>query len=155
MNRYRMMVMLLLMMGALWMSKNKTKTPRGIRNNNPLNIRIGNNWQGEAAISKDAEFETFSHPKYGFRAGAKLLKNYQNWYGLNTVQSIIHRFAPPNENHTDNYVAFVASQMGVNPNQPVNLSDNATLTRMIHAMSIMEVGRHYTLEDAAQGVALA
>lgn len=133
----------------------KRNQPRGVRNNNPLNIRIGNNWRGEALVSKDAEFETFSHPKYGFRAGAKLLRNYQNRYGLNTVRAIIGRFAPPNENHTDNYIKFVSDQIGVKPDQLISLADDNFLARMMHAMSVMEVGRHYTVDDAAEGVALA
>ena len=133
----------------------KRNQPRGVRNNNPLNIRIGNNWRGEALVSKDAEFETFSHPKYGFRAGAKLLRNYQRRYGLNTVERIIHRFAPPNENHTDNYVNFVARNLGVSPTQSIDLSSDTFLSQMLHAMSVMEVGRYYTVQDAAEGVALA
>lgn len=140
-------------MGALWMSKSK-HVNRGIRNNNPLNIRIGNNWQGEAK-SKDEAFETFSHSKYGFRAGAKVLRNYQKLYGLNTVSALIGRFAPPNENNTHNYAGFVSKQLGVSPDAPINLSDDETLTTMVHAMSIMEVGRHYSRDDAAQGVAMA
>lgn len=133
----------------------KTLKPRGVRNNNPLNIRKGNDWQGESLISKDAEFETFKHAKYGFRAGAKLLRNYQTRYGLNTLTDLIHRFAPPNENHTDNYVQFVAQQVGVGATQVINLSDDALLSRVLHAMSVMEVGRYYSIEDAAEGVALA
>ncbi len=152
MNQYRMMVILLLMMGALWMAK---KQVRGVRNNNPLNIRVGNDWQGEAIISKDAEFETFKHAKYGFRAGAKLLRNYQNRYGLVTVRDIIHRFAPPNENDTKNYSGFVADKIGVSEDAPINLADSELLARMLHAMSIMEVGRHYSLDDAREGVAIA
>ncbi|WP_231572026.1 structural protein [Vibrio rotiferianus] len=133
----------------------KRNQPRGVRNNNPLNIRIGNNWQGEALVSKDTEFETFSHPKYGFRAGAKLLRNYQSRYGLNTVRAIIGRFAPPKENETDNYINFVSDQIGVKPDQLISLADDNFLARMMHAMSVMEVGRHYTVDDAAEGVALA
>lgn len=30
------------------------KLTRGVRNNNPLNIRIGNSWQGEAGTSQGA-----------------------------------------------------------------------------------------------------
>mgnify|MGYP007032335315 CR=1 FL=1 len=33
--------------------------PRGIRNNNPLNIRIGNVWLGEVQSPDDPEFEQF------------------------------------------------------------------------------------------------
>ncbi|NLS13366.1 structural protein [Vibrio sp. SM6] len=129
--------------------------PRGVRNNNPLNIRVGNNWDGEAAISRDAEFETFTHHKYGFRAAAKLLRNYQRLYGLDNLTDIIHRFAPPNENHTTNYIDFVASQTGVGAQSTIDLTDDALLARVLHAMSIMEVGRYYSVDDALAGVQLA
>ena len=33
--------------------------PRGIRNNNPLNIRKGNNWKGERPNQTDKAFEEF------------------------------------------------------------------------------------------------
>lgn len=111
---------------------------------------------GKVTPSKDKAFETFSDSKYGFRAAAKLIRNYQNLYGLNTLAGIIHRWAPASDNNdTDNYIQFVANKVGVNRNVPLNLYDGAFMSRLVHAMSIMEVGRYYSLSDAAQGVALA
>ena len=57
------------------------KLPRGIRNNNPLNIRKGNNWKGEVSSSTDGEFEQFVSMQMGIRAGFKILKNYMTGYG--------------------------------------------------------------------------
>lgn len=135
----------------------KSQLNRGIRNNNPLNIRISSNaWTGKVTPSKDKAFETFSDSKYGFRAAAKLIRNYQNLYGLNTLSGIIHRWAPASDNNdTDNYIQFVSSKLGVNRNAPLNLYDDAFMARLVHTMSIMEVGRYYSLSDAAEGVALA
>ncbi|EGQ8484468.1 structural protein [Vibrio parahaemolyticus] len=135
----------------------KSQLNRGIRINNPLNIRIsGNAWTGKVTPSKDKAFETFSDSKYGFRAAAKLIRNYQNLYGLNTLSGIIHRWAPASDNNdTDNYIQFVAGKLGVNRNAPLNLYDDAFMARLVHTMSIMEVGRYYSLSDAAEGVALA
>ncbi|WDZ72845.1 structural protein [Vibrio harveyi] len=135
----------------------KSQLNRGIRNNNPLNIRIsGNAWAGKVTPSKDKAFETFSDSKYGFRAAAKLIRNYQNLYGLNTLSGIIHRWAPVSDNNdTDNYIQFVVSKLNVNRNAPLNLYDDAFMARLVHTMSIMEVGRYYSLSDAAKGVALA
>ncbi|MGR5411635.1 structural protein [Vibrio astriarenae] len=143
---------------GVWGARNSTMSnlllPRGVRNNNPLNIRIGNDWQGESNVSNDKEFETFSHAKYGFRAGAKILQNYQNQYGLYTLAEMINRFAPPNENNTKNYAAFVAGELGVGVDERVDMQDRHLLARTVHAMSVMEVGRHYTINDAIEGVAL-
>ena len=131
------------------------KTIRGIRNNNPLNIRKGNDWQGESSFSKDAAFETFNHHKFGFRAGAKVMRNYQRLHGLDNLAEMINRFAPPVENDTKNYAQFVAKQVGVGVNESINLQDDELLADVLHAMSIMEVGRHYSRADAMQGVKLA
>ncbi|MDN3697783.1 structural protein [Vibrio cortegadensis] len=137
---------------ALYMTK---KTIRGIRNNNPLNIRKGNDWQGETSFSRDAEFESYTHHKYGFRAGAKTLRTYQRAHGLDNLNEIINRFAPPVENDTKNYAQFVAKQVGVGVNESINLNDDQLLAKVLHSMSIMEVGRHYSFSDAMQGVKLA
>lgn len=136
-------------------SKPMTNT-RGVRNNNPLNIKRGNNWNGETDIPNDPVFESFKAPKYGFRAGAKLLRNYQSLYGLNTVRELINRFAPNSENNTDTYVAFVAKEMGVSENEPLNLSSDTTLAKLVHTMSKMESGNGaFSLSQAKAGVALA
>ncbi len=128
---------------------------RGVRNNNPLNIKRGNDWNGETDIPKDPVFESFKEPKYGFRAGAKLLRNYQNIYGLNTTRELITRFAPYNENHTDNYISFVSGELGVSENEPLNLSDDKLLAKMIHSMSKMESGHGaFSLSQAKAGVSL-
>ncbi|MDB1122841.1 structural protein [Vibrio algarum] len=132
-----------------------SRVNRGIRNNNPLNIKEGNNWQGESDTNIDPVFEEFEHPKYGFRAGAKLLRNYEKLYGLNSVRGIISKFAPSSENHTENYITFVAKELGVNSENTLNLWDDDLLARMLHAMSIMENGRHYSLSEAKKGVELA
>ncbi|MCL9777051.1 structural protein [Vibrio methylphosphonaticus] len=133
----------------------KSQLNRGIRNNNPLNIRISNSaWTGKVTPSQDKAFETFSDSKYGFRAAAKLIRNYQSLYGLNTIDEIIARWAPSHENDTRNYSQFVAGQLNLSPSTALNLSDSNLLARLVHAMSIMEVGRYYSLSDAQQGVAL-
>ena len=50
---------------------------RGIRNNNPGNIRHGGSkWQGMSETQTDDEYIQFDDPVYGIRALAKLLKNY-------------------------------------------------------------------------------
>ncbi|MFB9215533.1 structural protein [Vibrio sinaloensis] len=137
---------------------NSISKPRGVRANNPLNIEsnVNNNWLGKVTPSVDKRFETFQAPEYGFRAGAKLLRDtYQGRYGLESIRELIHKFAPSHENNSDHYAEFVAKRVGVSPDAPIDLRSDNTLARLIHSMSIMEVGRHYTLEQAQQGVQMA
>lgn len=131
------------------------------RNNNPLNIRTSNdNWQG--ARGENGGFVDFTHPEYGVRASAKNLYTSQEKYGNNTVSDIITRWAPPSENNTDQYIDYVANEMGVGANDDLgSLRGNPHLTsELITAMAKMEgasTGSNgkYTPEVIATGVALA
>ena len=81
--------------------------PRGLRNNNPLNIRIGNTWLGEKVHPTDDEFEEFVSLAYGIRAAFVILRRYIRRYHLNTVRLIVERWAPRSENETEKYIQFV------------------------------------------------
>lgn len=87
-----------------------TYIPRGIRNNNPFNIKKTQiSWLGEVHPGTDNVFEQFVSLPHGLRAGIVLLKNYiQN--GYDTVEKIISRFAPSCENDTYKYISYVVSE---------------------------------------------
>lgn len=82
------------------------KETRGLRNNNPGNIRHGNSWKGEI-MGKDNAFETFEFVEWGIRAIYVTLNTYRTKYKCTTVEQIINRWAPPSENNTKNYVVGV------------------------------------------------
>ncbi len=98
---------------------------RGLRNNNPGNIRKGIDWQGMSATQTDSAFIQFDDPVMGIRAMNKILKTYYIKYGLNTVRGIINRWAPPNENNTDSYVNAVAARLGVGPDEVIDVPARA------------------------------
>lgn len=98
---------------------------RGIRNNNPGNIRHGENWQGMSDTQTDSAFVQFIAPKYGIRALNKVLKTYYERHGLNTVYQIIERWAPPIENDTLSYAESVAQKLGVNIHDTINVEQYA------------------------------
>ena len=79
---------------------------RGIRNCNPLNIRIGNNWKGERPTNSDGVFEQFTDMRYGLRAAFILIRRYITKYKLCTIRAIISRWAPETENLTMAYINF-------------------------------------------------
>lgn len=128
---------------------------RGLRNNNPGNIRKGTSqWQGMSPQQTDSAFVQFVSPVYGIRALAVLLKNYSKRYGLNTVEEIISRYAPPNENITGSYVRAVSDAIGVSPRQEINVTAN--LPRLIAAITKHENGlQPYPESLIRQGVALS
>ena len=118
------------------------KLPRGYRNNNPLNIRYNpsNNWQGKVAQNTDGEFEQFVAMEYGYRAALKLIQNYINNNGLNTVAQIIAKWAPNTENNTAGYIQRV---IGINQWTPAKVIDPQNASEMadlVYAMAIVENG---------------
>lgn len=124
-----------------------SKIPRGIRNNNPLNIRIGNTWLGEVTNPTDNEFEQFVHVSYGLRAGFILLKRYINRYRLNTIEKIISRWAPRNENNTHTYIDRVAKSMNIDPGTPLIYEDRGTMCALVYAMIYVENGQHIQMAE--------
>lgn len=94
---------------------------RGIRNNNPGNVRKGTAWNGLDPEGADADFCVFLAPEYGIRVIAKLMFAYQDFHDLNTIRGIIDRWAPPSENDTDAYATFVAEHVGWGIDTHVNL----------------------------------
>ncbi|MDI5984893.1 hypothetical protein QLQ85_08825 [Halomonas sp. M4R5S39] len=129
--------------------------PRGIRNNNPGNIEYDPRtaWQGLADPPTDGRFARFVDPLYGIRAMSRILDTYRDRHGLNTVQSIVSRWAPAHENNTLAYQDFVASRVGVSPTQPLN---DGHRPELIAAMIQMENGAQpYELATIQQGVSMA
>ncbi len=135
----------------------KSQLPRGIRNNNPGNIkRNAIAWEGMRAVQSDAEFVQFESPEYGFRAMARILRTYES-RGIVTVRDIISTYAPAEENSTANYINFVAGRLNVAPD--AELDFDAQLLDLIKAMAIFENGTLYAgfYDDATirGGIALA
>lgn len=119
--------------------------PLGVRNNNPLNIRISSNaWQGKTQSSN--AFEKFISMDYGIRAGVKNLQTYYNRDKLTTIERIISKWAPISENNTDAYINRVASTMGVSRISILSYNAN-TFTNLVYAMAIVELGAVYITRD--------
>ena len=130
------------------------ETPRGIRNNNPGNIRHGDNWDGLAKVQPDPAFCLFTTPEYGIRAMARVLTNYQRRHGIKTVRGIITRWAPPKENDTDAYVDHVAQVVGVDPDEPLVVIE--VLPRLIPVIIKHENGQMpYSDDQIATGIRMA
>lgn len=106
------------------------KNPRGVRNNNPANIRRASSWKGlvpflvEPSNNQrfyDKSFCQFESMKFGIRALFVLLRTYHYKYKLDTISKVLHRFAPLSENNTYAYIANVVRFM--NDSYSLELSD--------------------------------
>jgi len=134
-----------------------TSTPRGIRNNNPGNIRrSADPWQGLAKDQNDDAFFQFSEAKWGIRALARVLISYQDKHGLRTVRAIISRWAPPVENKTSSYIDHVARRLGVGADDPLDVHDYRVLRGLVEAIVAHENGlQPYTDAQIDAGLVLA
>ena len=98
------------------------KLPRGIRNKNPGNIKLGTDWDGLAADQTDPTFCIFDEAVMGIRALQRSLLTYRFTHKKATIDEIIYRWAPPSENSTDKYVEFVCKKL--NKEKDVRLNNS-------------------------------
>ena len=126
---------------------------RGIRNNNIGNIRVSKD-QWEGATGDDGAFVTFDSPDSGVRALAKNLMSYGR-QGYDSIEKIINRWAPPNENDTAAYIQSVSSATGIPPTQSIDLTDPDVLASLSEAIGFHETGSRYDPEVYKTGVSRA
>lgn len=129
------------------MKEEKKKEPRGIRNNNPLNIRKGNTWKGERPIQTDKSFEEFTSMEYGIRAAFILMRNHIDGFKgtrpkMNTIKKLISVWAPPSENATAKYVAHVSTFTGIGANEIIRSNDRKALIKIAREMAFVECGQY-------------
>ena len=131
--------------------------PRGIRNNNPGNLRRTDTaWQGLAEQQTDSDFFMFRSPIYGIRAMARILIAYQVKHGLRTIRQIIERWAPENENDTAAYVEAVSADAGLPTDQPLDMHAYADLRPLVEAIIKHENGQQpYTAAQIDKALVLA
>ena len=97
--------------------------PRGIRNNNPLNLRRSKDkWKGMKALQSDAQFVQFESLEWGWRAAFYLLtRTYYHKYRLYTIRAIVTKWAPAIENNTKAYINNVSRLTGIDPDEPLGI----------------------------------
>lgn len=130
----------------------KIPAPRGIRNNNPLNIRKGNNWQGERHPQSDRDFEEFETMQMGLRAALILLRNYMSGFSgksrkFDTIEKIVRRWAPEVENATQSYINFVCDDTGFSRSDIIKFSEREKVCKIVSAMAFVECGCRISPEE--------
>ena len=125
---------------------------RGIKNNNPLNIRRGTSrWLGRREIVTDKEFEEFTSMAFGYRAAWKLMDTYRlrlRQAGKSfTLENIIHRWAPPEDgNDTTAYIRTVIRLLDYKVGgrevlpSPTCKEGHKKFARILAAMTCVECG---------------
>lgn len=91
--------------------------PRGIRNNNPGNLRPNQAWTWDGQGPMDTaggqgEYLTFVSPEHGIRAMIRDIRQKRK-RGLDTVQKIMNVYAPPGDNNDPKaYAHAVCARIG-------------------------------------------
>lgn len=126
--------------------------PRGLRNNNPGNIRNNNiAYQGEVQPSSDKNFKQFRTMAHGYRAMFVVLHTYQRKHGLNTIEAMITRYAPASENHTRAYIDSVSEWSGVQSTVRVTTTNAEIMIPIVAAMSRVENGVAAVMSEVEEG----
>lgn len=116
--------------------------PRGIRNNNPLNIRIsGTPWQGKVTNNTDGTFEQFTSLEYGIRAALVNIRTYIKRDHICNITQIISRWAPRSDrNNIKAYIEVVCSRANLTATEVLKYNDKNKLCRLVWAMAYVECG---------------
>lgn len=126
--------------------------PRGLRNNNPGNLRrSSDNWQGLRPVQADPEFFQFETMAYGYRALIRTLQNYRRIHGLRTIKEMIARWAPQHENDTPGYLRAVCQDLQVPDSYVPDVDDRDTMCALAAAISRVENGTPARMEEVQEG----
>lgn len=123
------------------------QTPRGIRNNNPLNIRKNDiQWQGLSPEQNDSDFCQFINLNYGIRAAFVLLRTYHKKYHCDTITKVVSRWAPECENNTKAYIEAVAAHSCVPADARFKFTDKNVVCRILWSMAWVENGKEISFQ---------
>lgn len=140
--------------------------PRGLRNNNPLNLRKSDSaWLGMTDNQTDHDFIQFRTIFYGLRAAFITVRTHLDRDARLrircTVEREISRWAPPSENNTEAYIAFVCRQANLKPTDVLEFTNRNMMCRLLWAMALFENGiayeelLHFSLFERAYVLAAA
>lgn len=125
---------------------------RGLTNCNPGNIRLSKvRYKGEVQPSRDKAFKQFESLAWGYRAIFMLLATYHLRHGLDTIEGMIARWAPPCENHTEAYIRAVADQTGIPVGERLDTRDKRTMVPVVAAISRVENGAKADMNEVERG----
>lgn len=113
--------------------------PRGVRNNNPLNIVHGKSaWLGRYEQQDDPRFVQFVAMRYGIRAAMVTLRTYIKEHKCNTVAAIIKRWCP--DDTAGSYITTVCKRTRFEPTTVIRFEERDKIIALTEAMSEVECG---------------
>lgn len=107
-------------------AKPLTAAERKAARNNPGDLRFA----GQAGAENDNGFAKFKTLAEGIQASNRQLDLFAK-RGINTIDEIIAKWAPPSENNTPAYKAYVAKIVGKAVDEPLTAADRQKLLQAI------------------------
>ena len=118
--------------------------PRGIRNNNPLNIIITDTpWQGklDREHNTDGKFEQFKTLELGFRAAIINIRTMIKRDHIDTPAKLIAQWAPEQDpRQVENYIEYVCERSYIGRSDRLLYANKNQICRLVHAMAEFENG---------------
>jgi hypothetical protein len=123
--------------------------PRGIRNNNPLNISYVPGQEG--AVGSDGRFGIYGSQEQGIASAERQLLRYQD-RGIDTLTKVLNKWAPSSENDTAAYIARVSRDTGIKPDEQIDFRNRQQAAAIIASMARHETGRQLDPDVVNRGV---
>ena len=105
---------------------------------NPGNVRhyANDTWLGEITDGRaTGQFARFDTPQHGLRAASRVVLNIANRLGENpTLDGIIGRYSPPNENNTTRHASTVSSLSGIARDAPIDTGDTGQMVDLMRGI---------------------
>ena len=124
------------------MAQQSKSVPRGLRNNNPLNLRISASpWQGKITPNTDGAFEQFKTLELGIRAAMVNLRTLIRRDHIERLADIIYKWAPPTDhNNTEKYIERVVEISSMGRSDRILAANRNQICRLLWAMAQVECG---------------
>ena len=131
--------------------------PRGLRNNNPLNLRKSDNqWKGKIVPGEDPDFEQFTDLLWGIRAAFINVRTIIRRNPDCTIKRLIYIWAPPADgNDTGAYVRQVETLSHISQHTVLDFKNKDQMVEVLWAMAAVECGQrilHVHFENAYEMV---
>ncbi|EOF5041609.1 phage tail tape measure protein [Providencia rettgeri] len=135
-----------------WIQHDKfNPNTRGFRNKNPGNLRDANNKIGLQGQGKDT-MAVFASERDGLAAMSRQLM-LDAERGKNRIDDYIRKYAPANENKTQEYIDMVSKQTGYGAYESLDMHDPEVLAKLMNAMIKVENGAQpFSYDQVMEGV---
>lgn len=127
-------------------SETPTPNPQASEGAGVNQFNVGN-------VRQPGQTTGFQQPK-SYEEGIQIMDNNLQAYGkkgINTLRGVISRWSPPNENDTEALIKSASKRLGLNPDQPIDLTNPVQRQLIGSALMLQEKGPKQLFAQAPTG----